>query len=175
MTDLFMRRSAEISACGRYRYSLEREWDKWRSPLSVCMLNPSTADGLGDDPTLLALIHFARLWGYGGLYVVNLFAWRSSSPADMMAAADPVGPRNVEAIGLAMLQAAVGRSPMLAAWGNGGSYRNASAELIRRANDFSIDLMCLGTTQDGSPKHPLARGKHFIPRDQQPILWRAAA
>lgn len=37
------------------------------------------------------------------------------------------------------------------------------------------DLWCWGKTQSGAPKHPMARGVHRIPRDQKPILWRAAA
>jgi hypothetical protein len=37
------------------------------------------------------------------------------------------------------------------------------------------DLWCWGTNADGSPKHPMARGKHRIPADQPPILWRAKA
>ncbi|AHE56053.1 hypothetical protein [Sphingomonas sanxanigenens] len=37
------------------------------------------------------------------------------------------------------------------------------------------DLWCWGKTKDGAPKHPMARGLHRIPRDQQPIMWRAAA
>ncbi|ARR54568.1 hypothetical protein HY78_14580 [Rhizorhabdus wittichii DC-6] len=176
MSDLLMRRSAEISDCGLYRYSLEREWGGGKGyPLTVCMLNPSTADAQRDDPTLLTLINFAKLWGFSGLYIVNLFAWRASSPAEMRTAADPVGPRNVAATGEAMLMAAITREPMLAAWGNGGHFMGAAATLIRRANDFGIDLVCLGETRDGSPKHPLARGRHRVPRDQQPLIWKVAA
>ncbi len=36
------------------------------------------------------------------------------------------------------------------------------------------DLYCLGTTSKRSPKHPLARGHHRVPRGQQPILWRVS-
>lgn len=47
-------------------------------------------------------------------------------------------------------------------------------EEIQSGEDPCPDLWCWGTNADGSPKHPMARGKHRIPRDQQPILWRAA-
>jgi hypothetical protein len=36
------------------------------------------------------------------------------------------------------------------------------------------NLYCLSTTASGQPKHPMARGKHRIANDAQPILWRAA-
>jgi len=36
-----------------------------------------------------------------------------------------------------------------------------------------VPLVCLGTTQSGAPKHPMARGGHRISRDQQPIEWKA--
>ena len=81
-----MRKSAVISACGIYRIELRRIWDDAKPVLIVCMLNPSRADDQRNDPTVLALIHFASLWGYGGILIINLFSYRSSSPAEMMAA-----------------------------------------------------------------------------------------
>jgi len=177
MSDLFMRRSAVISPCGLYRYELRRVWDDSLPVLVVCMLNPSTANHEREDPTLLALIHFARLWGYGALLIVNLYAFRSPSPDVMMKAGHAVGPDN----GLHMTNALViannrGRGQLLAAWGNGGKidfgHGDREAWFKARARNNMLDLICLGTTADGSPKHPMARGKHFIPRDQQPILWR---
>jgi hypothetical protein len=90
---------ADISPDGRYRYRLWREWrgcasrDHWRwlgakdgaghelgEPLSVLfvMLNPSTADGTTDDPTIRRCVGFAKRWRYDRLEVVNLFAHRAN-------------------------------------------------------------------------------------------------
>ena len=104
--DISIRKSAVLGGHDqRYRYELRRVWDDGLPLLVVCMLNPSRADHQVNDPTILALIHFARLWGYGGILVVNLWAYRASSPAEMMAASEPFGPENGHHIEQAMLYA----------------------------------------------------------------------
>lgn len=156
-----------------YRDHLIRCWDDKVQLLVVCMLNPSTADHQTNDPTILTLIHFAKLWGHGGLLVVNLCAFRSSSPAMMRAAADPVGPENDKALLNAMMYArASGR--ILVAWGNDGDFLGRDDWFCERALSLGLSLICLGTTRSGAPKHPMARGLHRIPRDQQPLTWRAS-
>lgn len=57
-------------------------------------LNPSTADDKIDDPTIRRCINFAQSWGYGGLCVTNLFAFRATLPSNMKSAKDPIGPEN---------------------------------------------------------------------------------
>lgn len=162
---------------GPWRYELKRIWDATKPLLVVCMLNPSTADAEKNDPTILTLIHFAKLWGYGGIWVVNLFALRTSSPAEMMRQplGQALGADNaayvIDAIGYARDN---GKS-LLAAWGNHGTHHRMDEWLEAEAHLRLVDLICLGTTLSGQPKHPLARGKHRIPRDQQPIIWRSAA
>lgn len=167
-----MRPSAVISECQLYRYVLRRIWDEACQILVVIMLNPSTADHMKNDPTILTLIHFAQLWGFGGLHVVNQNAFRSPHPSALAAATDPVGPLNWRYLHEAMEVARDGAGWALAAWGNGGVNEG---DTTRWADVVGVNLMCLGTTADGSPKHPLARGVHRIPRDQQPVEWRRAA
>ena len=171
-----MLRTAVISPCELFRYELRRVWDDTLPLLVVCMLNPSTADAEKDDPTLRELIHFARLWGYGGLLIVNLNARRTSSPAEMMASDASFGPENARHLAAAMEYARDHGGRLLAAWGNHGDFDDRAAWFCSRAyHVYRLDLICLGTTKSWHPKHPMARGKHRIPRNQQPILWRAAA
>jgi len=80
-----MVRSAVISKCGRYRYLLTRKWGKRTDFATFVMLNPSTADGFRDDATIRKCIGFAKRWGFDGIQVVNLFAWRSRDPLDLLA------------------------------------------------------------------------------------------
>jgi hypothetical protein len=76
---------AVISDCGRYRYQLWRIWDASKPNVLFVMHNPSTADGLKDDPTIRRCIGFARSWGYGGIYVGNLFPYRATDPDELKA------------------------------------------------------------------------------------------
>src|SRR5438309_1547537 len=89
-----MKYSATISNCQQYRYRLSRCWDESLPACMFIMLNPSTADAKVDDRTIKRCMAYARAWGYGKLYVGNLFAFRATKPKNMKAASDPVGPNN---------------------------------------------------------------------------------
>lgn len=78
-----MEKGAIISECGKYRYQLWRIWDNTKSLCMWVMHNPSTADANEDDPTIRRCIGFAKSWGYGGIYVGNIFAYRATNPKDM--------------------------------------------------------------------------------------------
>jgi hypothetical protein len=157
-----------------HRLELRRIWDRSKPMLVVCMTNPSTASHLLNDPTVLMLIWFATQWGYGGLLIVNGATWRSSSPAEMRAAAEPESELNWWHLQYAVDYARRHGGIALAAWGNDGANLRGCMEFARRARNFGVGLVCLGTTGNGHPKHPMARGKHRISRDQKPILWQAA-
>lgn len=156
-----MQKSAIISPCGLYRYHLSRFWGP--DECSVCCfigLNPSTADANLDDPTIRRCINFAKAWGFDGLWMVNLFAFRATKPGDMKGAADPVGPDNDDHLGEAIMQASL----TIAAWGVHGSYKGRDKQVIARyGHDDRIS--CLGLTKDGHPKHPL-----YLKADTKP--WK---
>lgn len=166
---------AILSSCGCYRLELRRIWDNGLPLLVVVMLNPSTADAEKDDPTLLALFWFARLWGYGGVLVVNLHGFRTSKPSGLFKAAvagfDTIGPENHQHVGDALDYAVGTTRRVLVAWGTGGRELGLDAHVASRIRARGLEMICLGRNRDGSPKHPMARGKHRIPRDQQPIAW----
>jgi hypothetical protein len=140
-------RSADFSLCRTYRYTLWRVWNSKAPPACFIGLNPSTADELEDDPTIRRCMRFAKAWGYGGLVMANLFAFRATDPRMMKAAIDPVGPDN----DAWLLRLADKAGIVIAAWGNHGSFMGRD----RRVAGIIENLHCLGTTKDGSPKHPL--------------------
>lgn len=149
---------ASISPCGLYRYSLERWWDTSCYARYYIMLNPSTADAEVDDPTIRRCMGLAKRDRFGGIVVLNLFAFRATSPVDMKAAADPVGPENdariFSTIG-GLTPTNVRDGTIVAAWGTHGSFRNRARTVLSRLQRDGIDVFCFGRTKDGSPKHPL--------------------
>jgi hypothetical protein len=140
-------RDAYISACGKYRYSIERVWDRQLPSVLFIGLNPSVADAEVDDPTLNRCIRFAKDWGYGGVFVGNLFAYRATDPKELTRIGDPVGPEND--VWLARLRTAVDLA--VAAWGYRGALHDRAAMVAQNLGR----LHCLGTTRSGAPRHPL--------------------
>lgn len=160
----FDHRDARISADGRYRWELIRRWD-FGPHATFVMLNPSTADAAQDDPTIRRCIGFAKRFGYSGLRVVNLYAFRATKPAGLWLAADPVGQFNDDYLTDAAQMARVTSAPLIAAWG-----ANAKPERVAqvlRLPGFDR-LTALGVTKDGAPRHPL-----YLRADAQLEKWSA--
>ena len=146
--------TAHFSVCGQFRYLLTREFHGDSTCLFI-MLNPSTADAAQDDPTFRRRTSFAKREGFGRLEVVNLYAFRSPSPAVLFAAADSVGPTNDHEIEGALDRA----DSVIAAWGNHADQERVAevARLIKRSGKVSN---CFGLTKLRQPKHPL-----YLPSD----------
>lgn len=150
---------AHFSRCRSFRYALWREWDAERSKVLMIGLNPSTADATSNDPTIRRCIGFARDWGFGGVWVLNLFAYRATYPADLKAALDPVGPRNDEWI----RRVARRVDRVVAVWGNDGAMLGRSTP-VRRMLGHRLEVIRLNAR--GEPAHPL-----YLPKGLKPIRW----
>ena len=87
---------AVISKCSKYRYSLSRQWNKEKEKVLFIMLNPSKADDKIDDPTVRRCISFAKNWGFGGLMIGNLFAYRTTYPKELFKTKNPKGKDNLK-------------------------------------------------------------------------------
>lgn len=148
---------AAFSPCRTWRYSLVRRFAP--GPLlRVVGLNPSTADAFRNDPTVTRCVRRSAQGGFGGLLMQNLFGLRSTDPQGLLAANDPVGPQCDEL--LLRPNEPVGAT--LVAWGAGGSgaLRRIVRERVQQVVGFleahpDVPVWCLGTTSDGSPRHPL--------------------
>lgn len=174
---------AGISQDGLYRYWLTRDWsslamtghsyaslapgvepmDELRRQVKLpfVMFNPSTADKEEDDATIRKCIGFARRFGYGGIQVVNLYAFRARWPGDMWSAhasgVDVVGPVNDRFIGnMARHSGHLGYRDVVCAWGRlAEKSADRVKEVMRLLDVAGAHPMCLGKTKDGLPRHPL--------------------
>ncbi len=191
----YIAKGATISACGNYRYRLWREWrlhplpakwDMWTDdygapvldgagqqlgePLSCVfvMLNPSTADGDQDDPTIRRCVGFAKTWGYDRMEVVNLFAWRTTNPRDVLAMTggdrDPVGRDNRSHVHRAVESAGM----IVCAWGAHGTHIGQDQTMLGWIEEHDGDPHALKLTKHGQPCHPL-----YLPADLKPFAWSA--
>ncbi len=172
---------ATLSSCGRYRYRLWREWrlhpkpalwDMWTDddgkPIvdgagqqlgepKACvfiMLNPSTADGEQDDPTIRRCVGFAKAWGFDRLEVINLFAHRATDPKSLLALThddDPVGWENQMHVDRALSGNPLGR--LVCAWGAHGGHLQQDETMLGWLGD--LPRVALGLTAEGYPRHPL--------------------
>lgn len=148
----FVAATADIR--GDYRYSLTRVWDPALPTVTFVLLNPSTADAVDLDPTLRRCVNFAKRDGYGGMKILNLYAYRTPSPKVMLAVTDPVGPQNDH-----MLAEAAGT--VVAGWGT-----NANPTRVAHALTLLPPLKALKITTHGHPQHPL-----YVKADSPLVDW----
>lgn len=138
---------AEFSPCGKYRYKLWRTWDDTLPKVMCIGLNPSTANSDKNDATIFNLIKALSKLGYGGFYMMNLFAWISSKPEDLLTCADPVGDNDKNLKEVSELC-----DEVIVCWGN---FKQAN-ERIKEVLPNYPDAKCFGVNKNGTPCHPLA-------------------
>lgn len=168
---------------GDCRWWLTRKWGP--GPIA-CVIghNPSNADGTKDDPTTRWWNAWFQLFGFGGYVAVNLYPWRSADPAEVYRRVDGIDNGDWAARdelyysnhGI-VVKEAKRAAQVFVCWGGIARDCNWLDHLIEEIQTGEApypDLWCWGKTASGSPKHPMARGKHRIAPDQKPILWRAA-
>lgn len=161
-------RAARFDESRRYRYALKRDWSDLfatgEKTVAWVMLNPSVADEDEDDPTVRRCMGFSKAWRYDALVVVNLFALVSTCPVALrVEGADPVGPRNNEAI----VRACEFSALTVCAWGKHGAFLDRGRAVREMLARKGIALHHLGLNDDASPRHPL-----YLPSTLTPIEWR---
>lgn len=155
-----------LSPCSTYRYQLHRRWASEGGAVLWLMLNPSTADAVRNDPTVERCERRARAWGFGGLWVGNVFAYRSTDPAALYCTPDPVGEDNDRHLVFMARQARM----VVCAWGQHGKFRDRAATVVRLLRANGVPLHSLKLTGSGQPSHPL-----YLPYDLQPQPWDGAS
>ncbi|MCY4582368.1 MAG: DUF1643 domain-containing protein [Chloroflexi bacterium] len=136
----------------RYRYWLEAALENPAEPVDngIClflMLNPNKADHERSDETVSRCKRLAQEWGYGTLWVCNLFPVRggdsSALPRDLMGPHRPEGKgftgcalcrgasrSDLHINDLHIRKAAESAGIIVCAWGGKGGFRGRSREVV---------------------------------------------
>lgn len=173
VTTASLQGTAVFSACGLYRYRLDRYISEAGPRIVFLLHNPSTASGSVDDPTSRRGIDFARRWGGSSLIFVNLWAGIATRPRDLWKMQDAVGPDNDIHIKEAADEARQSAGFVVLAWGATaapsafrGTQRQRRVVVEETLQKSGCEIRCLGRNSDGSPKHPL-----YIHRETMPQPW----
>lgn len=158
-------KGAIISRNKIYRYQLWRVWDDTKPKLLFIMLNPSTADSKYNDPTIIRCMNYAKDWGYGGIFVGNLFAFRHKDPKRLLKATDPIGRKNNKHLSKMRKKS----KKIVCAWGHSGIVKKLSNKSMEHLLNIKPVLYCLELSKDGTPKHPLylkktLKPQHYLPQ-----------
>jgi hypothetical protein len=149
----------------QYRYRLFRRWGTQRRVMFV-MMNPSTADPLVDDPTVAKCRRLAVKWGYGSMYVGNIFAYRATDQRRLAEVEDPIGPDNDRHL----LHMAADSTKVIFAYGQPKHrhLRDRGLEVVKLLSvRASTRLHVLRLSKNGTPCHPL-----YLPETLRPVVWK---
>lgn len=139
---------ATFSCDRKYRYCLWRVWDETKPFVMFIGLNPSTANEFENDPTINSVCRLAKGNGYGGVYMMNCFAFVSTDPKLLMR-----NPMSDERNNDMLTVIACKCQDVVFAWGNFDVVK-ATGRDIELCEMFPRALM-IGVNKNGSPRHPL--------------------
>ena len=124
------------------------------------MLNPSTADGFSDDPTIRKCKGYAERMGLRGILVANLFTLRTPEPRELLAKLEAGDLVASSACDAALHYVCPECKVLVFAWG-------ALSKKLARWAESRIEYayaaaasagkkpLALGLTASGEPRHPL--------------------
>lgn len=151
-----------FSECDRYRYLLAVPTGEANERVVAFVLaNPSTATPDALDPTLTRCRDYAKRWGFGWLWVVNVRAWRETDPKLVPDDPEAIGPDNWHSI----VTAVGGAELTVCGWGKLGGVEGANVE--RELKGLGFNLHALKLNRDGSPAHPLYLRADAVPFEME--------
>lgn len=147
---------AIFSPCQKYRQLLYRRWDSEAARPGYVLwigMNPSTADGTVDDPTVFKERKYTTRWGYADYRKCNVMDYRATQPSMLLGEGiEPCSEANLPTLLNLASEAA------LVVLGFGAPHkklRKYGERVIAELRKLSKPLYCLNVTKDGLPVHPL--------------------
>lgn len=148
--------SAVFSDNEKYRYLLTREWDTKKPWATVIMLNPSTADMLKYDKTVMNVNNFLIDKGYGAMTIVNLFAYRSTNPKELRNRDEEYEKLNDDYLIEAFEKADV----IIVAWTR-TNFKTRKQEVERIMQNYKHKVKCFEDGSGKKPRHPRDLGENW--------------
>ena len=155
-----------FSECRSYRWILKRELLSGEKTVVFIGLNPSKANSLNSDRTLVRIINFCSRWHYKNIYIINLFGLISKSPIQLSKSNDPIGENNyLITLKLLKFWRENPNCDLWLGWGDKGQLNGRDRKVINliksfsnfnsNENNYSERVLSLGLSKKGSPRHPL--------------------
>lgn len=144
---------AEFSSCRSYRYALWRIWDVGLPLVMFVGLNPSTANESENDATIKSVCRIAKSNNYGGVYMMNCFAYISTDPYALAQLEYTPLSEHYIANEQWLKQVAAQCKDVVFAWGNFSIIQAYGRDDI--LSKMFPQAMALQLNKNGSPKHPL--------------------
>lgn len=137
---------AIFSDCRKYRYVLWRKWNECKPMAMFIGLNPSTANENKSDNTITKLCKVASHNGFGGFFMLNLFALVSPYPDDLKKCENPIMDNDKY-----LMEYSEKSTKIIYCWGN---FKEAQ-DRARQVAAMFPQPYCFVKNKNGSPKHPL--------------------
>jgi len=151
-----MDRSAWLSECQKYRYTLARTWRKKGLLFAYFGINPSTADANIDDATVKKWIGFTERNGGRGFIVGNVFSYRATNVKELAKCHNPTGGMANASHILTIIKKA---DVLVPCWGNASKVpahlRHNISDLMSLLIESGKPIKIFGKTKSGDPRHPL--------------------
>lgn len=133
-----------------YRYRLTRIWDTSKEVVGVIMLNPSKATSLKSDQTIMNLINYLVDKEYGGVDIVNMYAYMCRDPKQLKYRDQTFELLNNDYI----TKVAHERNIFIIAWRHKENIRR-KREIETLLLPYASKLKCFEDKEGKSPRHPL--------------------
>jgi len=143
---------AAMSNNDEYRYRLTRIWDEKKEIIGIIMLNPSMANVIKTDKTIMNICNYLIDNEYGGVDVVNLFSYMTTDKKYLKNRNHEYEKYNDEYI----TKVVNDRCMTIIAWGsNTGEYKNRKKDVENLLIPYRNKLKCFRNENKKLVCHPL--------------------
>jgi len=143
---------AIMSNNNKYRYRLTRIWNDNKEIVGLIMLNPSKANVLKMDNTIMNISNYLIDRNYGGMDVVNLYSYMVTKPKNLTEREQEFEDVNDKYIDEVVNE----RCMTIIAWGSDNNeYKTRKREVENLIISYSSKLKCFKDKMGRLVRHPL--------------------